>query len=187
MKKSLAVAFVAGIALTLSIAASVAPTLDAPAPEPTVATESLPPCTDAIADAHGMCEGPLVEEDSAAVTETVEETETVTEPVPAPAPSAENTPETWEENTPETQVFEDGSWLAADGTSGCTPGAPCDNLPPVPATAVPSGNGGYLPSMVLPPCHVEDAAYNCYWDATRQGNGQGVSFIVWDGQVYYAN
>lgn len=84
------------------------------------------------------------------------------------------------------EVFSDGSWLAADGSSGCLPTGSCASLPPVPDTAVPSGNGGYLPTMELPPCHIEDADYNCYWDATRQGNGRGKSFIVWDGAYYYA-
>ena len=40
-------------------------------------------------------------------------------------------------------------------------------------------SGGYLP-----PCATEDATYNCYWDAQRQGNGQGTSFVVYRGQVY---
>lgn len=68
-----------------------------------------PQCTDAIADAGGICHG-----------------EPTSAGLPAPAPGPETTPETWAAGTPETQVFEDGSWVAADGTSGCTPGAPCD-------------------------------------------------------------
>lgn len=37
----------------------------------------------------------------------------------------------------------------------------------------------------LPPCETEDAEYNCYWDASEQGNGQGTDFIVFEGQVFY--
>jgi hypothetical protein len=82
------------------------------------------------------------------------------------------------------QHFEDGSWLAPDGTTGCDTGAPCDMLPPVPADAVPTSNGGYLPTLTLPPCVSEDSV-NCYWDAARMGNGTGTSFVNIDGVYYY--
>lgn len=36
----------------------------------------------------------------------------------------------------------------------------------------------------LPACATEDSV-NCYWDAAR-GNGEGRSFINWDGVTYYA-
>lgn len=37
----------------------------------------------------------------------------------------------------------------------------------------------------IPPCETEDSN-NCYWDAETRGNGQGRSFITWDGVTYYA-
>ncbi|AVR56880.1 hypothetical protein PBI_TRISCUIT_5 [Microbacterium phage Triscuit] len=37
---------------------------------------------------------------------------------------------------------------------------------------------------VLPPCATEDSD-NCYWDASRQGNGEGRSFSIEDGVVTY--
>lgn len=36
----------------------------------------------------------------------------------------------------------------------------------------------------LPACATEDSD-NCYWDATTQGNGTGLSFTVVDGIVSY--
>ena len=36
----------------------------------------------------------------------------------------------------------------------------------------------------LPACATEDSD-NCYWDAEVQGNGEGQSFIVIDGEVTY--
>lgn len=36
----------------------------------------------------------------------------------------------------------------------------------------------------LPPCPTEDSD-NCYWDADVRGNGQGISFTVRNGNVYY--
>lgn len=38
--------------------------------------------------------------------------------------------------------------------------------------------------VILEPCPTEDSD-NCYWDAQRQGNGEGSSFIVLDGVIYY--
>lgn len=38
--------------------------------------------------------------------------------------------------------------------------------------------------VVLMPCDTEDSD-NCYWDAEQQGNGEGKSFVVLDGKVYY--
>lgn len=142
------------------------PTVDLPVDE----WNGVPECTDAIADAGGICHG--------------EPITVVTTDYAAPAPSAEDTPETWVAGTPATQVFEDGSWLAADGTQGCTPGAACDQLPPVPAGEPTTPNGGYFPTLELRPCQVEDDD-NCYWDAARMGNGQGTSFITVDGITYY--
>lgn len=34
------------------------------------------------------------------------------------------------------------------------------------------------------PCVEEDSA-NCFWDATRHGNGEGTSFIDINGEVHY--
>lgn len=36
----------------------------------------------------------------------------------------------------------------------------------------------------LPACATEDSD-NCWWDATEQGNGEGLSFVVIDGEVIY--
>lgn len=38
--------------------------------------------------------------------------------------------------------------------------------------------------LELLPCVTEDAD-NCYWDADRQGNGQGRSFVTIDGETSY--
>lgn len=36
------------------------------------------------------------------------------------------------------------------------------------------------------PCASEDSAGPCYWDASRQGNGQGRSFVITDdNEVFY--
>ena len=44
--------------------------------------------------------------------------------------------------------------------------------------------GGMCEGPLLPECETEDSD-NCAWDATVQGNGQGRSFYVVDGQVTY--
>lgn len=36
----------------------------------------------------------------------------------------------------------------------------------------------------LPPCAEEDSD-DCIWDASARGNGEGMSFIAYHGQVYY--
>lgn len=36
----------------------------------------------------------------------------------------------------------------------------------------------------LPPCATEDSV-NCYWDAQQRGNGEGRSFVNYNGQTYY--
>ena len=41
------------------------------------------------------------------------------------------------------------------------------------------------PDYTLIPCPVEDYAGNCYWDAATMGNGQGQSFIHFNGVYYY--
>jgi hypothetical protein len=41
-----------------------------------------------------------------------------------------------------------------------------------------------MPDITLVPCPEEDSR-NCYWDATRQGNGIGTSFVNIDGTYYY--
>lgn len=41
------------------------------------------------------------------------------------------------------------------------------------------------PSDTLSACQTEDQTSDCYWDATVQGNGQGQSFTVQDGEVIY--
>jgi len=38
--------------------------------------------------------------------------------------------------------------------------------------------------VVLPYCQTEDSV-DCYWDAEKQGNGVGRSFIDLDGYTYY--
>jgi hypothetical protein len=43
-----------------------------------------------------------------------------------------------------------------------------------------------LPDLTLVPCPTEDS-HNCYWDASRMGNGTGTSFIDWNGVTYYAS
>lgn len=37
---------------------------------------------------------------------------------------------------------------------------------------------------VLAPCATEDSD-QCWWDDDVQGNGDGMSFVVIDGEVYY--
>lgn len=37
----------------------------------------------------------------------------------------------------------------------------------------------------VPACQTEDQDTTCVWDAQRRGNGEGRSFLVIDGQVYY--
>jgi len=39
--------------------------------------------------------------------------------------------------------------------------------------------------IVLPPCAQEDSL-NCYWDASKRGNGLGKSFININGTYFYA-
>lgn len=36
----------------------------------------------------------------------------------------------------------------------------------------------------LPACETEDSD-NCWWDATEHGNGEGLSFVVIEGEVTY--
>lgn len=50
-------------------------------------------------------------------------------------------------------------------------------------TPAPTGDLG--PNYVLPPCIDEDQNDNCYWDADTRGNGEGDSFIVFNGFTYY--
>jgi hypothetical protein len=38
--------------------------------------------------------------------------------------------------------------------------------------------------ITLTACATEDSD-NCYWDAATMGNGEGLSFVVIDGTVYY--
>lgn len=62
-----------------------------------------------------------------------------------------------------TQYFEDGSWLAADGTHGCTTGAPCDQ--PVQLTewlTMPTPDS-------IPVCEVEDDE-GCYYPGLERGD-----------------
>lgn len=40
-------------------------------------------------------------------------------------------------------------------------------------------------SITLPPCPTEDSGDNCYWNAREMGNGEGTSFVVIGGVVYY--
>lgn len=39
--------------------------------------------------------------------------------------------------------------------------------------------------IILEPCPTEDSD-NCYWDASFNGNGEGISFVTIDGVTYYA-
>lgn len=57
-----------------------------------------------------------------------------------------------------------------------------DRLPaPLGVTPDPLPDGSY----VFPPCVTEDDD-DCYWDAARQGNGRGESWISWGGEIYRA-
>lgn len=38
--------------------------------------------------------------------------------------------------------------------------------------------------LVMPPCVTEDSS-GCVWDASTQGNGIGMSFVVIDDITYY--
>lgn len=51
------------------------------------------------------------------------------------------------------------------------------------SVTVETGEGRAI-TRELPPCPTEDSD-NCYWDAAHQGNGQGRSFTVIDGEVSY--
>lgn len=43
-------------------------------------------------------------------------------------------------------------------------------------------------NSVLPACETEDQdAPDCFWDASKNGNREGRSFVVIDGEVYYLN
>lgn len=55
---------------------------------------------------------------------------------------------------------------------------------PVPAAPMVKVVDHYLDT--LPPCEYEDSA-NCIWDASEQGNGEGISFVDIDGTAYYAD
>lgn len=146
----------------------------------------IPTCTDAIADAGGICQG--VPEWEATPTPTVE-----VAPPPAPvtiqAP-AEEGDDPAPATEPEGPLVE---WHAMDeGPLICGPNAKpaldfnehtgwgwwayCE------PALVPSEEGplmGYLPD-----CPTEDSD-NCIWRADERGNGQGQSFIAYDGEVYY--
>jgi hypothetical protein len=52
---------------------------------------------------------------------------------------------------------------------------------PIPAPVVAT-----FPDLTLAPCATEDS-HNCYWDASRMGNGIGESFIDWNGVTYRAS
>lgn len=67
----------------------------------------------------------------------------------------------------------------------------CDMPPTVdptpgsaPSIQVPDKVIAEFPNLELPPCAQEDSQ-NCYWDATKMGNGEGTSFINWNGIYYY--
>jgi len=153
----------------------------------------VPWCTDQIADAGGVCHGePTAEPNGLAETPTPVPTASSV-PVPVvvavsavdPAePVEEVNEDPWLTGEDGTRYFEDGSWLAADGTQGCTDGMPCSQLPPVPAGTPTTPNGGYWPTLTLEACTTEDSD-NCYWDAELRGDGIGQSFIVVNGVHYY--
>lgn len=67
----------------------------------------------------------------------------------------------------------------------CLPDAPAPAPTSPPADSPIAGvelNGAPL---VIPACPMEDST-NCFWNASTQGNGQGRSFIDWEGVAYFA-
>lgn len=66
--------------------------------------------------------------------------------------------------------------------AGITVGACWATLNQAVATVESGVENSTLDSLL--PCPTEDSD-NCYWDAATRGNGQGTSFIVVDGVVYY--
>lgn len=48
----------------------------------------------------------------------------------------------------------------------------------------PQPTRAHAPTYTLSPCASEDSD-NCYWDATRRGNGTGRSFVTLHGVTYY--
>lgn len=46
-----------------------------------------------------------------------------------------------------------------------------------------NGDTGRI-ALVLTECTTEDSD-NCYWDAATMGNGEGTSFVVIDGVVFF--
>lgn len=161
-KIALAGAFAAGAVLTVCMAVAMPPadqSTNEPVAAPIHSGESVSPTPT-----------PTPDPDPSPVTVT-----------PTPEPVNE---EPWLVADDGTQHFEDGSWLEADGTQGCTDGMPCSELPPVPVGEPTTPNGGYFPTLNLRPCLNEDSE-DCYWDAARMGNGQGTSFIRLGGVTYY--
>lgn len=45
----------------------------------------------------------------------------------------------------------------------------------------------FAPVNALPACATEDQVTDCYWDASTRSNGEGRSFEVRDGVVYYSD
>lgn len=64
------------------------------------------------------------------------------------------------------------------GVAACLPDEPAEQPAQVGTSEYPVYN--------LPACIQEDDTQNCYWDASVRGNGQGQSFVVLNGVVYYA-
>jgi hypothetical protein len=71
------------------------------------------------------------------------------------------------------------------GTAACVPTAPPHPIAH-PAPVVKPKPVQHLENLTLVPCAVEDDTRDCYWDATKFGNGTGDSFIHWHGVYYYA-
>jgi hypothetical protein len=80
---------------------------------------------------------------------------------------------------------------AVFGMAACIPDeqvpAPAPIVEPVTEPAPIIEPAQDYPVYQLPACSTEDSTENCYWDAANMGNGQGQSFVVLNGTVYYAN
>ena len=108
-------------------------------------------------------------------------TQTVTTPSAEPAPVQRDTPDVVVPIVPDAPVV--------------VPATPTNDQPPaygpgtVPGHDNMAGGPGLpavqLPTLSLPPCPTEDSS-DCYWDAAKMGNGQGVSFVNINGVSYYA-
>lgn len=74
--------------------------------------------------------------------------------------------------------------LSAVGLGGYLSGAHHAVDYSAPATEVQTDTVSTPALPELPPCATEDSE-NCYWDAANHGDGQGTSFVRWNGVTYY--